>query len=233
MANDPVEKDSAEPAAAEPAQMIPKDKYDDLLDRLNNYEATLKTLQSESSRPQQSSNQQQVQQVVQATQGAVDDAVTSIARQLGGADVSEVRQWANFIQPFFERMAQPYVQAMAGLADKMDNLEARAEIPDYGKFTTEVDQERSSRLSRGEYLSRKEAYHLARSRNLPRLIEEERAKLMDEMKSQVSQATQATETTASIAKAGPSPSKNTALSRDDFNKLSLEEKEKLLENVTF
>lgn len=209
--------------------LVSKDRYDALLAERDAYKDTLSTLQRSFERPQQQ------------TAGVSDDPISDIAKALGAENSSEVRQWATFLSPFFNRLAQPYVGALANAADKIDALEAQLESgSDYKTLKSDIEKIRADRQSMGQYISRKEAYHLARSKNIDSLIASERQRVMDEMSTRKQDAHAATiKEDSSIAPAGPSRTRATPSSRNitpqQFAAMSFEEKEKFLteNNFTF
>lgn len=222
---------AALPDAGTPGKMIPKEKYDEVLQRMKSFEDTLRAMQGASQQQPQRANQ-----AAQQMQGIAQDAAAVIAQRLGGADPEQVRQWVPFLSAAFEEIAKPYINVVAAIADKVHGIEARSSIKDYDKFSTEIDQERQTRLGRGEYLPHDQAYHLVRSRHLPEILEEERKKALEELQDRQTEAAQitASDTVESQQKAGPSATKsNQPLSRADFEALPLEEKERYLENLTF
>src|SRR5262245_23707685 len=107
---------TAPPAATEPrptsteppAGFIPKEKYDETLGRLRAMEDTLRVLNP--SRPPETPTQ-------------TNDPIALIAHQLN-LQPDEARQWATFLTPFLNQMALPYVQALATLNDRYDQLHA-------------------------------------------------------------------------------------------------------------
>jgi len=220
-------KEESPPARQE--NLVSKDRYDALLAERDAYKDTLATLQRSFERPQQTSP------------GVSDDPISDIAKALGAENSAEVRQWATFLSPFFNRLAQPYVGALANAADKIDALEAQLESgSDYKTLKADIEKIRSERQSMGQYISRKEAYHLARSKNIDSLIASERQRVIDEMGTRKQDAHAATiKEDSSIAPAGPARTRTVPSPRNitpqQFAAMSFEEKEKFLteNNFTF
>jgi hypothetical protein len=234
MADDPTKTATAETPADKPAEpakpappkdeVIPLAKFKELEDRYANLEASLRALAQPMTQQQRRANPQAAD---------LQDRVSIIAARLN-AEPDQVRQWDPFLSTYFEEISRPYITALANMADKLEQIEARSEIPDYGRFAGDIKTERETRIQRGEYLAPREAYHLVRSRRLPEILEEERTKAVAESRSADHVSQQATDAEATTAKAGPSPVKTTTpLSKEAFDKLSIEDKEKALENIGF
>lgn len=205
-------------------EVVPLGKFKELEERYSNLEASLNALSKTMPAPQPRASNQ----VATPT-----DRVSIIAQRLN-AEADQLRQWDPFMSTYFEELARPYVHAMGALADKLEALEARVEIPDYNKYGAEIEKERGARLARGEYLAPREAYELARSRHIPEMLEEERKRAVESLRAQDQAAIQTSEVTGgTIQKSGPDPTKANALTRESFDRLSPEEKERALENVQF
>ena len=232
MADEKKDAKPAEPEKAAAEEMIPKSKLDDALSRMKQYEETLALLQRQ---PQT----QAVQQRIERIEDRAQDLGERIARRLGVSspeDLAQVRQYIPLLSSFADEFSAPLMNIIANLADKLNELDARQSIPDYKDYRNDVDTIRREKLqNEGRYLNHTEAYDLARSKNLPKILEAERLKAAEEARTTRADADVGTDHAAeSIAKAGPSPSKRSgAMTKEDFAALSLDEKEKYLEGQTF
>lgn len=216
-------------------EMIPKAKLDDALERIKHYETTIAALQKAADAGQLT--QQQANRAGASALDQLDTVVENVSRQFAGSDKGEVRNWINFLNVAMGELSRPMVNALAGLADRLDLLDARTDITDYKDFSDEIEKERERSAQSGKYLNRREAHALVRSRHIPELLEKERSKVLAEQNND-SARSQASSTggsdVGSTQKAGPSPTKRPAeYSKEEFSKLPLEEQEKLLESVNF
>lgn len=212
---------SPEPTPTKPKrEMVPLEKFKELEDRYVAMESTLKALTP-------------ARQAPAAASSDVLDRLAIIAKRLN-ADVDQVRPWEPMFNVFFEELSRPYISALATMADRFETFEAKLDTPDYKTYEADIKAERDSRLQRGEYLAPREAYHLVRSRKLPEILETERAKAVEEARTQSHENLQAGDATATEAKAGPSAIKQPgALTKEAFERLTIDEKEKALETITF
>lgn len=214
---------SVAPDASPPPAMVPKERLDELNERVRQAESALRALQNQ---PQTSR--------VQAQIGVIDAELNQIAHDMQ-MDVGDVGVWDRFTGMLFNRQARPFLGILNGLADRLDDVHARVRIADYTEYEPDIEKERQQALTQQKYLSREEAYHLVRSRRLPDLLEKERQRATETRTAREEQAHSATATTGDgIAKAGPTQTRRVGeLSREEYLALPLEEKEQYLEGKPF
>ena len=195
-------------------EMVPKHRLDETLERLRNVEATLQAL----------SQQRQQQPPQSFGSGGNADDLDDIARQMQ-MERNDVETWDRFFGLLLNRNAKPYVNALSTLADNYDDLKVRATIKDFGDFEQLVQQEREQAARNGRYVSREEAYHLVRSRNMEKILEQQR-KRAEETQSREEQAESVSPDGQSVTTPGPSATRSDRIpSREEFAALPLEEKE--------
>src|SRR5215475_2489371 len=164
-----------------------------------------------------------------------------IAASLGGQWTEEVVQsHVPIFAAFMETLASPLLQGLEGMADAVDLLQVRQEIPTYETQAEEADRVRMEYRQRGQVITRKQAVALVRSRRMddPKYVDtlvEERARQRSVEQAQRASAAAAavTEGGASAQKAGPEPTKQprTPPTPEQFRQMSLEEKRKALEGA--
>jgi len=206
-----------EKAAPPREEMVPKKRLDETMERLRQMELTLQALQTNAQRTQ-----------APAT-GSPDDIAT-IAQAMG-MEQGDVETWDRFFNLLLTRNAKPYVNALGTLADGFDEIKTRTAIKDYGDFEQLIQHERETAARNAKYLSREEAYHIVRSRNLEKILEKERAAVAG--RQQADEQAHAVEGEQSISTPGPTHAAEPFRipSREAFSRLSFEEQEKVLDKA--
>lgn len=185
--------------------------------------------------------QQAVQQGAPPLIRLPNDAAQRIAATLGGQWNEEtVQAHAPIFGAFLQELAAPLLIGIEGMADVVDLVQARQEVPQYETVAEEADRVRGEYRQRGQVLSRKQAVALVKARRMddPKYVDqmiEERAKARSAEHANRAAAAGAamTEGGASAQKAGPEPTKGPRrpLTREEFARLPLEEKRKALEGA--
>lgn len=206
------------------AEMVPKDRLDEAIARNRMYEDTIKALGSGGGGGRE--------QPRGSMAGAVEDAVTQMATQLGRTP-AEVREWQGFLAPFFQQMAQPYLQALNTLADRYDSLDIRTKVgkDEYEKISDEVEKEYLDRAKRGEWASRNDIYNMVRARKLPDIMAEERKKIETEVRQRLEAQQSGHQPPDAGIEQPVRRAKEPTL--DELRQLPLDEKMKWLEDKTF
>ena len=165
-----------------------------------------------------------------------------IAATLGGQwDEDAVQSHAPIFAAFLEVLAGPLLQGLEGMADTVDLVQVRQEIPQYETVAEEADRVRSEFRQRGQILTRKQAVAMVKARRMddPKYVDtlvDERARQRNAEHAQraATAGGAVVEGGASAQKAGPEPTKQprVPVSREEFARLSLEEKRKALEGAT-
>lgn len=167
------------------------------------------------------------------------ESARRIGQTLGGDWAKEevVQAHVPIFAAFLQELAGPLLQGIEGMADTVDLIQARQEVPQYETVSEETDRVRATYRQRGQVISRKEAVALVKARRL------EDPKYMDELvdkRAAARAAEQADRGAAAAAavspggapaeKVGPAPTKGSRgpLTREDFARLSLEEKRQAL-----
>lgn len=166
----------------------------------------------------------------------------SVAASLGGQwDEEKVQEHAPVFGAFLQVLAGPILQGIEGMADVVDLVQTRQDVPDYPTIAEEADAVRRDARARGQVMTRKQAVALVKSRRMddPKYVDElveRRARERAE-----GHGRQAAQAAAAITegggpapqKAGPDPTKGprTPVTREQFAALSLEEKRRVLENA--
>lgn len=223
MADDQTPETPIEPVLEPKAkkEVVPLEKFKELEERYAAMESTLKALGNKS------------QPAAPPLTHDAMDRLGIIAKRLN-ADVDQVRPWEPMFNVFFEELSRPYISALATMADRFETFEAKLDTPDYKDYEKDIKAERDTRLQRGEYLAPREAYHLVRSRKLPEILEHERTKAVEEARNATHETSQASDSTSTESKAGPSAIKQAgALTKEAFERLTIDEKEKALETTGF
>jgi hypothetical protein len=170
------------------------------------------------------------------------DAAQRIAATLGGEwNEDAVQSWAPIHAAFLQELAAPLLLGLEGMADTVDLVQVRQEVPQYETIAEEADRVRGEYRQRGQIVTRKQAVALVKARRMddPKYVDtlvEERARQRGaEHAHRAAAASGAvTEGGASAEKAGPAPTKQArgAMTREEFARLPLEEKRKALEGAT-
>lgn len=170
------------------------------------------------------------------------DSAQRIAATLGGQwNEDAVQSHAPIFAAFLQELAAPLLLGLEGMADTVDLVQVRQEVPQYETVAEESDRVRGEFRQRGQILTRKQAVALVKARRMddPKFVDtlvDERARQRSAEQAQRAAAASGavTEGGASAQKAGPDPTKQTRMpvSREEFSRLSLEEKRKALEGAT-
>ncbi|HKF98948.1 MAG TPA: hypothetical protein VKB20_11860 [Steroidobacteraceae bacterium] len=152
-----------------------------------------------------------------------------------------VQATAPIMAVFLQELAGPILSGLEGMADIVDLIQARQEIPKYETMQEEVDRFRAEMRQRGQVITRRQAYGAVESRRMQdpkymdqRLAEYQAEKAQEQQKRAAQAAAAVTEGGATVQKAGPAPTKQPRMpqTREEFAALPLEEKRKILEGVT-
>lgn len=170
------------------------------------------------------------------------DQAQAIASSLGGGwDEEKVQEHAPVFGAFLQVLAGPILQGLEGMADVVDLVQTRQDVPDYPTIAEEADAVRRDARGRGQVITRKQAVALVKSRRMddPKYVDQlvdRRARERDDF-----QARQGAQAAAIVTegggpapqKAGPDPTKGprAPMTREQFAALPLEEKRRVLENV--
>jgi hypothetical protein len=164
-----------------------------------------------------------------------------IAATLGGQWTEDaVQAHAPIFAAFMETLAAPLLQGLEGMADTVDLIQVRQDVPQYETQAEEADRVRAEYRARGQVITRKQAVALVKARRMddPKYVDtlvEERARQRsaDNAQRAASAGAAVTEGGSSAQKAGPEPTKQPRmpLTREEFSRLSLEEKRKALEGA--
>jgi K+/H+ antiporter YhaU regulatory subunit KhtT len=165
-----------------------------------------------------------------------------VAQSLGGAWTEEaVQQHAPIFAAFLQVLAGPILNGLEGMADVVDLIQARQEVPKYETLAEEVDRVRSEYRQRGQTITRRQAVAAVKARRMedPKymdtlLAERETEKAAEQQRRAANAAAAITEGGATVQKAGPDPTKQPRApqSKEEFARLPLEEKRKILEGAT-
>jgi hypothetical protein len=165
-----------------------------------------------------------------------------VAQQLGGGWTPEhVQAHAPIFAVFLQELAGPLLSGIEGMADVVDLLQTRQEVPKYETFQEEVDRVRNDYRMRGQVITRKQAVAAVQSRRMqdPKymdelLAEREKDRAAEQQRRAQSAAGAVTEGGATVQKAGPEPTKQPRApqSKEEFARLPLEEKRKVMEGLT-
>jgi len=187
--------------------------------------------------PQQPSRQQGAMPLVRLPR---EDALR-IAATLGGQWTEEaVQSHAPIFAAFMETLAAPLLAGLEGMADTVDLIQVRQDVPQYETQAEEADRVRMEYRQRGQVITRKQAIALVKARRMddPKYVDtlvEERAKQRGVEQAQRASAAAGavTEGGATAQKAGPEPTKQsrTPPTPEQFRQMSLEEKRKALEGA--
>jgi hypothetical protein len=165
-----------------------------------------------------------------------------IAASLGGQWTEDaVQAHAPIFGAFMQVLAAPLLQGIEGMADTVDLIQVRQEVPQYQEtLAEEADRVRTEYRQRGQILTRKQAVALVKARRMddPKYVDtlvDQRAQQRagDNAARAASAGAAVTEGGSSAQKAGPEPTKQprVPVSREDFARMTLEEKRKALEGA--
>jgi hypothetical protein len=184
---------------------------------------------------------QQVEQPVQLVRLPPERA-RRLAQSLGGDwNEAHVQAHVPIFAAFLQELASPILTGLEGMADVVDLVQTRQEMQDYKDFSDEVDQLRADYRSRGQTVTRKQAVAVVQSRRMQDpayvdrlLARREQEKAMEQQRRAAGAAATITEGGATVQKAGPEPTKQPRApqSKEEFARMSLEEKRKALEGAT-
>jgi hypothetical protein len=165
-----------------------------------------------------------------------------IAQTLGGEwNEAQVQAHAPIFAAFLQELAAPILQGIEGMADAVDLVQARQDVPEYETQAEAADRVRMEYRNRGQVITRKQAVALVKARRMDdpkymdELVEKRAAARAAEQADRGAAAAAAVTTSGAPAeKVGPAPTKGSRqpLTRDEFARLSLEEKRKALADVT-
>ena len=159
----------------------------------------------------------------------------------GGWTPAHVQAHAPIFALFLQELAGPLLNGIEGMADAVDLIQARQEVPKYETFAEEVDRVRNDYRMRGQVITRKQAVAAVQSRRMqdPKymdelLAEREKERTAEQQRRAASATAAITEGGATVQKAGPEPTKQPRApqSKEEFARLPLEEKRKVMEGLT-
>jgi hypothetical protein len=166
------------------------------------------------------------------------DAARRIAQTLGGQwNEEQVQAHAPIFAAFMAEIAAPLLVGIEGMADTVDLLQVRQEVPTYETIAEEADRVRTEYRGRGQMVTRKQAVALVKARRMddPKhldqmLSEREKQRDADRTSRAASAAAATSEGGTTLQKVGPEPTKGprTPLSPEEFARLPLEEKRKAI-----
>jgi hypothetical protein len=169
------------------------------------------------------------------------DGARRVAQRLGGEwNEQQVQAHAPIFAAFLEELAGPILQGLEGMADAVDLVQVRQEVPSYETQAEEADRVRTEYRKRGQVITRKQAVALVKSRRMddPKYMDElvdkrAAARAAEQADRGAAAAAAVTPGGAPAEKVGPAPTKGSRapLTREEFARLSLEEKRKALEDV--
>src|SRR5262245_49817475 len=142
---------------------------------------------------------------------------------------------------FLQELATPILTGLEGMADVVDLVQARQEVKDYETFSEEVDRLRAEYRQRGQTITRKQAVAAVRARRMetPEYVDKmlaarEQERAAEQQRRAAAGAAVITEGGATVQKAGPEPTKQPRApqSKEEFARLSLEDKRKVMDGMT-
>jgi len=164
-----------------------------------------------------------------------------IAATLGGQWTEDaVQAHAPIFAAFMETLAAPLLAGLEGMADTVDLIQVRQDVPQYETQAEEADRVRMEYRQRGQIITRKQAVALVKARRMddPKYVDqlvEARAKerTADHAHRAAAAGAAVTEGGSSAQKAGPEATKQprVAVTREEFARMTLEEKRKALEGA--
>ena len=165
-----------------------------------------------------------------------------VAQSLGGGWTEEaVQQHAPIFAAFLQVLAGPILNGLEGMADVVDLLQTRQDVPKYETLSEEVDRLRDEYRQRGQVITRKQAVAAVKARRMedPKymdtlLAERESERAQEQQRRAANAAAAITEGGATVQKAGPEPTKQPRApqTKEEFARLPLEEKRKILEGAS-
>jgi hypothetical protein len=165
-----------------------------------------------------------------------------LAQSLGGEWTEQhVQAHVPIFAAFLQTLANPILTGLEGMADVVDLIQTRQEIQDYKDFSDDVDRLRADYRARGQTITRKQAVAAVQSQRMQdpayvdrMLTRREQEKAMEQQRRTAGAAATITEGGATVQKAGPEPTKQPRApqSREEFARMTLEEKRKALEGAT-
>jgi hypothetical protein len=169
------------------------------------------------------------------------DSAQRIAATLGGQwNEDAVQSHAPIFAAFLQELAAPLLVGIEGMADAVDLVQARQEVDQYETIAEETDRVRNEYRRAGQVITRKQAVALVKARRMDdpayvdRMIDERAKQRGAEHANRAAAAGAAvTEGGASAQKAGPEPTKGprAPITREEFSRMSLEDKRKALEGA--
>jgi len=234
MADTP-ETTAPETEAPDPAERIRALEADLLREKAQReaYEQTFNLLRGQ--QQPQAQYQPQVPTLVRLPR----ESALRISQMLGGGKWTEdeVQRHAPVFAAFTQELAGPLLQGIEGMADAVDLLQARQEVPEYETQAQEADRVRQEYRNRGQVITRKQAVAMVKARRMDdpayvdKLVEQRAAQRAQQQEGRAAAGAAAvTEGGPSAQAAGPAPTKATRRpqTREEFARLSLEEKRKAL-----
>lgn len=150
-------------------EWVPKAKFDELNERLRQQEATLQALQRGGQQPQAN------RPAPSGGNSAFLREASKIISEELGFDPNEVFNYVSVVDSYVNRVAQQTIfPALNTLFDGLDEVRTRQTYTDYNDFAEDIQRERDTRLQKGQYLSRQEAYEIVKGRKLPEILAAER-----------------------------------------------------------
>jgi hypothetical protein len=190
---------------------------------------------------QQQQGTQRVEQPIPLVRLPPEEA-RRLAQSLGGEwNEHNVQAHVPIFAAFLQTLASPILNGLEGMADVVDLIQTRQEIEDFKDFSDDVDQVRAEARQRGQTITRKQAVAVVKSRRMedPAYVEKlltrrEQEKAMEQQRRASGAAATITEGGATVQKAGPEPTKQPRApqSKEEFARMTLEEKRKALEGAT-
>lgn len=225
------------PAPSEPSELERlRSDYARTREELAAYRGTLQAYEQ-----LRGGGQQQATEQAQALFRFTPSEAQQIAQQLGGGWTPEIVQsYAPIFSVFTQAIARPLLNGIEGMADVVDLLQTRQEVPKYETMAEAVDRVRHEYRMRGQMITRKQAAAVVQSQRIqdPKymdelLAEREREKATEQQRRAQSAAAAVTEGGATVQKAGPEPTKQprAVQSKEEFARLPLEEKRKVMEGL--
>lgn len=169
------------------------------------------------------------------------ESAQRIAASLGGQwNEDAVQSHAPIFAAFMQELAGPLLVGIEGMADAVDLIQVRQDVPQYETQAEEADRVRSDYRQRGQIITRKQAVALVKARRMddPKYVdtlvdERARQRTAEQQSRAVAAGAAVTEGGSSAQKAGPEPTKQPRVpaSKEEFARMTLEEKRKALEGA--
>lgn len=167
-------------------------------------------------------------------------AVHQIAQETGWSE-EDVLKYAPVMNSFFSVLAGPTLQAMANMADHLDLVGTRQEIPDYETIAEATDRVRQEHIAQGRFISRKQAAALVKAERAadPKTLED---RVQAEVQRRLSEGDRRAAASAAVTEgatgpgsqsAGPTASKlgSRPLTKSEFARLPLDKQRELLADL--